>query len=57
MTAPHNKPVMDERRFRFSLVNVFGSRSDEVRFYDDLLHRLWAAEDNRPSGHDMKEQR
>lgn len=47
MTVPHNKPAMDERRLRFILVNVFGSRSEEVAFFDDLLHRLWAAEGGR----------
>lgn len=48
VTQPHNKPTMDERRFRFILVNVFGSRSEEVEFYDDLMHRLWAAEGEHP---------
>lgn len=46
MTGPHNKPVMDDRRLRETMVHVFGAESAEVAQLDDLLHRLWAAEED-----------
>ncbi len=43
--VPYNKVVMDERKLRQDLVHVFGSESEQVEMLDELLHRMWAAED------------